>query len=89
MNKLKRLGGRMRWKDMEAGTGMIEHAVYSDGLLVGLPADTWDLILLMRNFRRKNYFLIRFHVCHDTEVKKHFLFVMMYNWLMVKDSMWQ
>jgi hypothetical protein len=30
MNKLKRLGGRMRWKDMEAGTGMIEHAVRYD-----------------------------------------------------------
>ncbi|XP_034576574.1 uncharacterized protein [Setaria viridis] len=83
MNKLKRLGGRMRWKDMEAGADMIKHAVYSDGLLVGLPADTEDLILLMRNFKRKNYFLIRFHICHDNEVKKSYLFVLMYNRLMV------
>ncbi|RLN40443.1 uncharacterized protein C2845_PM01G28510 [Panicum miliaceum] len=83
LNKLKRLGGQMRWKDMEAGADMIEHAVYFDGLLVGLPVDTKNLILLMRNFKRKNYFLIKFHIFHDNEAMKSAVFVVMYNRLMV------
>lgn len=83
MNKLKKLGGRMRWKDMEAGANMIEHAVYFDGLLVGLPVDTENLISLMRNFKRKKYFLIKFHICHDNEAMKYSVFVVMYNRLMV------